>query len=1471
MIKQNISTNNFENIFFNACFDKNHLKNLISWILDSYGEKKTLDFLEKLKQVGFHEATQAGVSLGLEDLQIPGQKALLIKNSVVETTQVNTKNLAGSITGVEKSQQMIDLWNQLSENLRQTAVQNFRNTNPVNPVYMMAFSGARGNISQVRQLVAMRGLMADPQGAIVEFPIQSNFREGLTITEYLISCYGARKGLVDTALRTATSGYLTRRLVDAVQHVVVTVSDCKTSKGIYLSKNLESRLVGRVLGENLLLQQNQMLKKNQLISPKLAKVISNRYKKVFVRSPLTCETRQSICQLCYGADLAKGRLVNLGEAVGVIAAQSIGEPGTQLTMRTFHTGGVGVFSEQATKPIYSPLRGKVEFPEALTGHFVRTPHGNIVYMVKYSKLNPTRIVLKILPFDSTQKIFVVQEQELPAGSILLIRQHETVKAGQLVAQASQLQKSKQEMPESTHPIESPIAGEVYFEKIKIKQSDEIEVETKKEDLFEPQITTLQELGTFWIFSSFNQIESNIGNSFVQTGDLVSPESVLFNFNFKVREKVKLLKIENNFLISQSLTQLPIKTAKFQKFGYLLNIQRNFSHQKYNHFLTKRVLDKPNQEFYKTEIFKNYSVPKIFYIKNLTQCQKQLLIWFPFQILTTSLENEFSLETEVSRTRTNNFQSFLKKGKKLNCISYLSLQKNYSFSNYFTVLDYKKITTSYPFEWQNRIKNFRNQSFIFAIRKPKIKVFPKITSFYFLYNQILFQSSQGFSLKRKFSEKKIVPSKNKTFLEPKGNNLRTRDICGLQQVREKKNFFIGKSKINDFLVKTLTRTSNCIFQNINVQFVLKPTTPWLYIPSKQTYKNFGNSQKFIFLEEGKKFSNFSFTNCNVNLKFFNRNFLKIFDKKKKQVHDLKLKNFGYLINELLQEECFNLENLFSRVPIISKNIPYFYSHNEILGQQTSFKFNRVTSNSLSKNMTFYTRNERFCFQQKIHKYSRIVQQTKLKNKLSIETSFSRTTSTNSINFILISKVNEQLFLNKSELKTQWVALQCFKSDSDVKSPLYCKQLPTLFSDQNNLNINFQPKGLCRSGWGVDQQSFRVNLKIQANLQFPYIKTELKSFNFNYSCQPVRNCFSLLFYDFLAFQTHQNFIIQTFANNLIVSQKAFTNGFVKLKGTGEFRCFHKLQNDSVSSILKFNDLKTFNFFKEFNKSKKCTIGQIIRWGEEIFPNQASTKNGRIIALRDNKLIIQLGIPFLVSTRGILHVQHKDLIQKKNLLVTLKSRRLQTEDIVQGIPKIEQLFEARETQGGEIMRNNVHVLLRKAFISEYDRTFPLNLEYAISKSVSRIQRFLIKNILEAYSNQGVKISEKHVEIIVKQMTTKGRILNGGDTGLVQGEIVTLTSIQERNKKLRTLGLKEAKYEPIVLGISKSVLQSESFLLAASFQEVSRVLVRSALSRKTDFLRGLHENVMLGQLVPAGTGLLIDKQHSFVLSEKPFKDFTL
>ena len=280
--------------------------------------------------MGFGYATRAGVSLGVDDLSAPPLKM----GFVDATSEFVQSSFAGQSIGSEKAQRVIDSWSGASEVLKDAVVDHFLQTDPLNPIYMMAFSGARGSLTQVRQLVGMRGLMVDPMGNILTLPVQHSFREGLTVTEYMLSCYGARKGLVDTALRTAKSGYLTRRLVDVAQDVLVRRIDCGTRNGIVLSdlktpegvllRPLNKRLLGRVLLSN-----------NQVIDTELAKKLSKE-KEVEVRSPLTCRPNlgtgsPDVCQLCYGWNLARGQTVQVGEAVGILAAQSIGEPGTQLT------------------------------------------------------------------------------------------------------------------------------------------------------------------------------------------------------------------------------------------------------------------------------------------------------------------------------------------------------------------------------------------------------------------------------------------------------------------------------------------------------------------------------------------------------------------------------------------------------------------------------------------------------------------------------------------------------------------------------------------------------------------------------------------------------------------------------------------------------------------------------------------------------------------------------------------------------------------------------------------------------------------------------------------------------------------------------------------------------------------------------------------------------------------------------------
>jgi len=420
--------------FSNIVVDKKQLKYLIIWAFRNYGIARAANMADRLKDLGFYYATKGGISLSLEDLRIPPVKKTLLKNTIDLIITTDYKYKRGEITAVERFQKVIDTWNNSSEMLKKEVVQYFQNTDPLNAIYMMAFSGARGNLSQVRQLVGMRGLMSDPQGQIIDLPISSNFREGLTVTDYFISSYGARKGLVDTALRTADSGYLTRRLVDVAQDVIIRELDCKTSKGILLEDivdnkkiliGLEESLIGRVLAEDILNPSNNLVigHFNQDIDAILAKeIIEAGIKKVLVRSPVTCNASNSVCQKCYGWNLAHGRLVDLGEAVGIIAAQSIGEPGTQLTMRTFHTGGV--FTGEFADRIFAPYEGLVKHPEMSYLTFTRTRHGDKAYLVK----KDCSIVLYNKSKNKNQVI------PLSKNSLLLVNNMSSVSKNQVIAE-----------------------------------------------------------------------------------------------------------------------------------------------------------------------------------------------------------------------------------------------------------------------------------------------------------------------------------------------------------------------------------------------------------------------------------------------------------------------------------------------------------------------------------------------------------------------------------------------------------------------------------------------------------------------------------------------------------------------------------------------------------------------------------------------------------------------------------------------------------------------------------------------------------------------------------------------------------------------------------------------------------------------------------------------------------------------------
>ena len=376
--------------YINGLLKKKGIGQLVNYCYLRFGLETTVKMLDQVKELGFRYATRAGLSIGIDDMVIPEDKKTLVRDAEKQVVNVQQQYLDGAITNGERYNKVIEIWSAITEKVADEmfgVMQQQDKEGNLNPIYVMADSGARGSKQQIRQLSGMRGLMAKPSGEIIETPITANFREGLNVLQYFISTHGARKGLADTALKTADSGYLTRRLVDVAQDVIISEYDCGTVDGIYVGSIVEAgdiieplrdRIVGRVSLEKIKdYEGNVIVDINQEITEELAGAIQSAgIEKVKIRSVLTCESKRGVCVMCYGRNLASGRLVELGEATGVIAAQSIGEPGTQLTMRTFHIGGTASrVSEQSR--LEAKANGIVRFINLQT---VKSKAGDLVVM-----------------------------------------------------------------------------------------------------------------------------------------------------------------------------------------------------------------------------------------------------------------------------------------------------------------------------------------------------------------------------------------------------------------------------------------------------------------------------------------------------------------------------------------------------------------------------------------------------------------------------------------------------------------------------------------------------------------------------------------------------------------------------------------------------------------------------------------------------------------------------------------------------------------------------------------------------------------------------------------------------------------------------------------------------------------------------------------------------------------------------------
>ena len=1211
--------------FANEVINKKKLQRLMYLTFHNYGVIRSSIIADKVKNLTFHYATMSGISLSVEDLRVPFRKRSLIglTNNEVDTTEQNFSS--GSITTVERFQKVIDIWNNANNTLKDEVLTYFRESDPLNPLYIMAFSGARGNISQVRQLVGMRGLMADPQGQIIDLPIKSNFREGLNVTEYIISSYGARKGLVDTALRTADSGYLTRRLVDVAQDIIVREEDCITYSSLSLDDlfnkyktelSLENRLIGRLLAKPLTVEaENKVFPRNTEIDNALINTIKTyNLTDVEVRSPLTCDALRSVCRHCYGWHLSYSRLIDLGEAVGILAAQSIGEPGTQLTMRTFHTGGV--FSGDLTKQIRAPFSGTLSYQLTAKTSLVRTIHGE-----KGFSLNEA-VKLQIENQTGTSCSL-----DIPKGAMLLANDNQKVYCNQVVAEIKK--DANLILEEDRKDIYTEVSGEVFLQNIKLEESIDGEGATKKISKNTGLIWVLY--GTKSILQGFSKLDVKIGQS-IRTNDTIASKKII------------------------------------NKYAGIVNLRN---------FINKNEVEIINSSM----VLENGTVFQ-------TPGKADIL-----KIKTADSELMFNLHVKNSEQITH--------GQTIACLN----EETY------------KTTTG----------------------------------------GIVYYSTDLLANKRKRSAKRIFTGSLYWIVEETHNlNVVDTDLYDIQIVD---GTYISKD--TEIFPNIIANISGFIYiDEYNSELVIKPGE--LYQITDLPLIDIKRENRFV--QPGETlFSDLTAQKLSY-LEFQNFHGLEYALVRPVQVY------------KVPQEKGFNI------------NYNFF----------PNLKNRSITFRTVKR--IFYKDGERV----KTNKGGVDLLQT-----------------------FLVSDINEKYLGLGARIE----------------------YVPNLMNSKESLDLKITLSERIKTNLTDSQAKARV-----------YLKCLIKNNQY------------------------------VAANTVIAKLEMLPTTVGKLVAVNQ-------TNNTEMLILKDTDIK-----KSFYDSTKETLvvkkGDLVRVGTYLTETLRSAYSGQICKIDSNYIFIRLGRPYLISSGTVLRAVNKSLVDRSDMLATLVYDKLKTVDIVQGLPKVEEILEARKIKNGcllaptegkaylkntkiEILKSpgdkvsvNIDSKTKVNFsngqyvnfldpltdgpISPHDKLDILFNYYqqqytvheACKKSFKHLQLFLVNEVQRTYLSQGVQIADKHIEIIVKQMTSKVRVSFSGDTTLLPGEVLDINQAEMVTKAALSASEEPPLYRPLLLGLTKASLNSESFISAASFQETTRVLTEAAIEGKKDWLNGLKENVIIGRLIPAGTG---------------------
>lgn len=1673
--------------FFNQCLDKKRLKKMILWSLNFQGEHKTLQMIENLKTLGFQYATSAGVSLSIDDLTIPTKKRTEVLESEAAILRSVQGRAKGNRTAIEEIQTVIDTWHRTSETVKEHVIDFFEATDVLNPVYMMAFSGARGNVSQVRQLVGMRGLMADPKGDIIGYAIRSNFREGLTITEYMISAYGARKGVVDTALRTADAGYLTRRLVDVAQHIIIQQGSCGTKKGILLGPirdggkfvlRVEDRLLGRVLARDIWIHGQKIASRNDAIDEELTSEIANalhsqsdQEAKIFVRSPLTCDLRNGVCQLCYGWSFTQNRMVPIGEAVGVIAGQSIGEPGTQLTMRTFHTGGV--FTGEVQGQFRAPHGGSIHYPKAFPGVLVRTPYGQIAFLVKEAG---TLIIHDEVNNRRT-------ELAVPSHSALFLREGETVQRRQILALPGGLDEGGNDKVETRKIVFSDFDGEVIYENVsrrKARFPEDISVIMKRilEKMDEeerkalgkkprkkrkpPQkfvgekrakkykkkewYTLTDRVGTLWILAG-RKLDPFYKTLpiFHDSGHLVEPNTLLGRQALLSPEEGFICREKRSMAEDQTIAQLPPSSTyqldqEIDENALVTTIEASDNFPADEAWIYQPRLHTTYTTL-RFDILKNTLTIRnrqgnIFVIPDYTQQigdqeRRHLIDYRDYGQQSTMKTVLYPWRTTLGWTEETDL---LRRSVKTRRRGTSKAREQARHLELFSYQPDNQIHDAAVFVWQDDL--FRNPSYrhgqlfltpyaIHPIKRARID-FDHLQKGWMLRTSIDTSIAHSFqpaktlkmgwvgegetiyaqpNLQNQISTMKakkaglctilqkdpmtLVPASPQiVMIKGRSDERPDENQNGQKNPREKDLGpwrLMGEIPFPFFQEEQEEKTAQATQAE---KAIIEHSPGWLYLPNQKSLRS-GRCRR-SFVSPLPKFHGqtvfakplFMTMECRhvpAQQTTVQSLYTKVmptvpnytvpeFTRLEGQVQQASLLPSIRLISLLrhprlvpfLEKEVKNIQTHIARFTILSHAKNPFYTlfghdSKRLVAQTGRLAFEPAQSEKPVKDSQ----------SMKTGKIAKSGKGTKVRKTKTIQINqiyfdyvlyplqgavdlpifgkqstpptpmvspqekggYSKERRSYFMSFGLLYQTIREFSLDRISHTTKKLTnsfnfeINPVVQSHNVSAPIVMEDVTnqtTVYTALQSAYCETEKGLLLKKNFSAFQETPRIEVKETATCTFwskqgpsrlvPNERAQVASIlpcilpagsylqehdfmcrflvrfkpvveqkenggswklNWNPPWQPKTSMVStastmtISFVKRPRFHTKDDEIFHPPATwlpygDIFTRRRSYMQAHGEVIRTSSNNCFILEEKDTQSFTLKdLRRVPTSSLSKTPMSKGLTAMGSILRFGEEVQPGVGTPISGQIIAFTPTTITLRKAQPILFYDSGSIHVQDGQSITKGHPLVTLSYQRLITGDIVQGIPKVEQLFEGSQAKDKET-EMKLSDMLAMTF-NGLRITTGLSNQEAFEKSIRMIQHKIIENIQKVYLSQGVSIADIHFEVIVRRMTSWGKIRDVGNSGLFRDEIMPIQRIERINGGI--FGTK-AQYEPVIVGISASASNAESFLSAASFQETSRVLTRDAIEGKTDFLRGVKERVILGDLIPTGTGFI---EHAAYIADPP------